>query len=94
MAKVGKAVRKKIERRAGEIARSLKSFAASEAVFSSDAPPLVDKYENTWVGVYEGKIAASGKTLQSLKRSLSAKGIPLSETMVRRIDRTEKTFIF
>jgi hypothetical protein len=93
MTKTRNAVRKQLRGRAGEIARNLKEFAESEAVFSAGSPRLVDRYENSWVGVYQGRVAASGKTLGSLKRSLKAKGIPLPQTMIRRIDREERTLI-
>ena len=86
-------VRKQIQERASDIARNLKEFAESEAVFSSESPRLIDQYENSWIGVYRGRVAASGKTLGSLKRSLKAKGIPLPQTMIRRIDREERTLI-
>jgi hypothetical protein len=74
------------------MARDLRSFSASEAVLSS-SPALIDRYQNTWVGVYQGRVAASGKTLASLKRALKAKGVPLSHTLVRRIDKEERTLI-
>lgn len=93
MARKSSAVRKELQLPASDIARRLKGFSESEAVFSVGSPRLIDQYENTWVGVYQGRVAASGKTLSSLKRSLKAKGIPLPQTMVRRIDREERTLI-
>lgn len=90
---VAKRRRGDLSQRANEIAQRLKEFSESEALFSSNSSRLVDKYENTWVGVYQGRVAASGKTLESLKRALKAKGIPLPQTMVRRIDREERTLI-
>jgi hypothetical protein len=87
MTKKRNAVRRQLVQRAGDIVRNLKEFAESEAVFCSESLRLIDQYENSWIGVYRGRVAASGKILGSLKLSLKAKGIPPPQTMIRRIDR-------
>jgi hypothetical protein len=92
MAKSSKAL-KLARKNASTISRSLRSFSKSAAVFSAGSPRLIDKYEDKWVGVYEGKVVASADTLDEVTREISRKGIPLNETMIRRIDRKEKTLI-
>lgn len=88
-----KKLRRDIERHAAEIGDKLRAFSKSAAVFSSAKPRLIDLYENKWVGVYDGKVQAVADTLDEVTREISRKGIPASETMIRRIDREEKTLI-
>jgi hypothetical protein len=94
MAEWTDATREEIARRAAEIQESLRSFSESAAVFSSDHEPLIERYENKWVGVYEGKVAAAADSLDEVTHRLMDQGVPLGDTMIRRIDREEKTFIF
>jgi hypothetical protein len=85
---------KGVERDAAHIAESLRNFEESANLLSSDTSRLIDQYENQWVGVYHGRVAASDRTFNGLRRKIERKGIPLSETVIRRIDRERKTFIF
>lgn len=78
---------------AREISDSLDSFGANAKVFSSNTPRLIDVYPNKWVGVYHGAVEVAEDTLESATDALAAKGIPLRDTLIRRIDREHKTFI-
>lgn len=78
---------------ARKISDSLDTFSANEKVFSSSVPRLVDRYEDKWVGVFHGRVVVAEDTLESVTSALMAKGIPLGDAMIRRIDREEKTLI-
>ena len=76
-----------------EIAANLDSFAVSAKTLSSHHPRMIDLYENKWVGVYNGKIEVVADSLEEATREIKEKAIPVGETIIRRIDRTEKTLI-
>ena len=78
---------------AAEVDAALNSFSASARIFSSDRPRLVDEYENKWIGVYDGKVEAVGESLEDVTSQIERKAIPISQTIVRRIDRDEKTLV-
>jgi hypothetical protein len=46
-----------------------------------------------WVGVFDGAVAVSDGSYDGLMAKLSEKGISPAQTIVRFIDKTEKTFI-
>ena len=76
-----------------EIAAALDAFAASAKVLSSDHPRMIDLYENKWVGVYNGKVEVVADSLEEAAREIKEKALPIGETIIRRIDRNEKTLI-
>ena len=73
--------------------RELRSFRKAALALSSDHPRLIDLYPNQWVAVYDGKVTAHGKTLDSVLEEMRRKGIPQGRTIVRYIDRNERTLI-
>ena len=75
------------------VARDLEAFAEAARVLSSNHPRLIDERPLQWVGVYQGQVAASGKTLASLMKQLESAGIPPEHTIVRFIDKEERTLI-
>ena len=75
------------------IDRELRQFADAAGVLSSDHPRLIDQHPLQWVGVYQGKVAASAQTLKSLLTQLQNAGIPPHNTIVRFIDKNERTLI-
>jgi hypothetical protein len=76
-----------------QIAAELHSYAKAAQVLSSDHPRLIDEHPLQWVGVYQGRVAASGATLQSLMSQLEKDHIPAEKTIVRFIDKEERTLI-
>ena len=94
MAKSGASnAKRQVQRHAARISRDLDDFGKSADVFSSDTPRLIEQYENQWVGVYKGKVAAHAPTLSKVKKAIEEMGIPLSQTMIRRVDREQRTYI-
>jgi hypothetical protein len=81
------------ERDAASISRELTSFGRSSRVFSAATPRLIDKYENKWVAVHDGDVVASADDFKEAAAAVKALGIPLGETMIRRVERNKKTFI-
>lgn len=77
---------------AEEVAESLCEFTESSALLSSD-PELVDKYALKWVGVCAGEVKASEEELDDLLRELDSKGVPRSRTVVRFIEKEQRTLI-
>lgn len=75
------------------IGNEIATFAEAAKVLSSDHPRLIDEHPMQWVGVFGGDVAAASDQYDELITSLAAKGIPVSQTVVRYIDKAEKTFI-
>jgi hypothetical protein len=75
-----------------ELAEEMEAFSESAEVFSSNRPRLISKYENKWIGVYDGEIVEEDSLL-ALTEKIKERGIPLNQTMIRRIERERKTFI-
>ena len=78
---------------AADIDSALKGFSESARLFSSNHPRMIDEYENKWVGVYRGTVAAVADTLEELTEQIVKKSIPPAETIVRHVERKEKTLI-
>ncbi|MYZ47986.1 hypothetical protein [Propylenella binzhouense] len=93
MAKLLETMTHDLEANARRIHANLRDYADTASVFSSDSPRLIDSFEGKWVGVYHGKVAAAADSLEEVAEAMAAKGIPLGESMIRRIDRDEKTLI-
>ncbi|MDP6953204.1 MAG: hypothetical protein QGF53_10665 [Alphaproteobacteria bacterium] len=73
--------------------QDLQVFSEAAKVLSSDHPRLIDEHQLQWIGVYQGKIAATAQTLASLKQQLNNIGVPAKHTIVRFIDKDETTLI-
>ena len=89
----GSSVLDQIDVRAAEVDTALRSFSASARILSSDRRRLIDEYENKWIGVYNGKIEAVADSLEDVAMQLEKKAIPFNQTIVRRIERDEKTLV-
>jgi len=76
-----------------DIDRGLQSFRRSARILSSHHPRLIDRYQKKWVAIYDGKTMAQGRTLQSIWRQLDKKELPREHTIVRYIDRNQRTMI-
>ena len=75
------------------IDRELRQFADAAGILSSNHPRLIDEHPLQWIGVYQGKVAASAQTFSSLMTQLQDDGIPPQNTIVRFIDKNERTLI-
>lgn len=78
---------------AADMDRMLQEFTDSAQLFSSGNPQLIDKYENKWIGVFKGRVEAVANTLQEVEEKIARKHIPVHDSIIRHIDRNEKTLI-
>jgi hypothetical protein len=73
--------------------RELRAFSRAARVLSSDHPRLIDKHPKQWVGIYDGNVCATGKSLSALISRLKKKGAPPSDTIIRYIDTSGRKLI-
>ena len=76
-----------------DIARGLREFSKSAEMFSYDRPRLIDEHSLQWIGVYRGEVSAKAEDLPSLMEDLERRGIPLGDTIVRFIEKNQRTLI-
>lgn len=55
-----------------EVATDLRKFAETARVLSDEQVNLIDNHPLQWVGIYEGRVSASSRTLMSLMSSLES----------------------
>ena len=55
-------------------------------VFSSKRNHLIARYAKKWVGVYDGKVVAEGRSLREVLARVEKAGIPRELVMTRYID--------
>ncbi len=86
-------MRRQLGASARQIDRELSEFRDAAQVLSSDHPRLIDQYAGQWVGVYQGAVAAQGKSLPALMRQLAGKGIAANKVLIRHIERAPSMMI-
>ena len=74
------------------VAKGLLDFAQSSQLLSSDLR-LVDKYAQKWVGVCGGQVLAAENDLDLLLKELDSLGVSRADTVVRFIEREQRTLI-
>ena len=75
------------------ISSDLEAFSRAAHALSSDRPRLIDSHAGQWVGVFGDGVAVCAVGYEALMSKLDAQGIPAPQTIVRFIDKTEKTFL-
>ena len=83
----------RFRRAPGDIARGLREFSKSAEMLSSDRPRLVDGHPFHWIGMYRGEVSAKAGDLPSLMEELERQGIPPGDTIVRFIEKNQRTLI-
>lgn len=76
-----------------KIARGLREFSKSAEMLSNDRPRLINEHPLQWIGVYHGEVSAKADDLPSLMEELERRGIPLGDTIVRFIEKNQRTLI-
>jgi hypothetical protein len=76
-----------------EVDRSLRSFQEAAKVLSSDHPRLIDKYPKQWIAVHNGHVKATASTYNALLAQMDRDHLPRDETIIRFIDRNQRTMI-
>lgn len=77
----------------GTVIRELRDYRRSAKALSASHPGMIDQYPKQWVVVHQGKVKARGQTLQSALLQAERKRLPTEHSIVRFIDRDERTFI-
>ena len=80
-------------RSAKDTDRDLRSFQKFARILSNENKNLIRKYDGQWVGVYNGKVAASAKSIGAVRAKISRAGVPPEQTIFRFIEKTRRTMI-
>ena len=83
----------RLENNPEAIARGLRGFSRSAEMLSNDRLRLIDEHPLQWIGVYQGEVSAQADDLPSLKEELERRGVPLGDTIVRFIEKDQRTLI-
>jgi hypothetical protein len=73
--------------------RELRAFSRAARVLSSDHPRLIDKHPKQWVGIFNGNVCATAKSLSALISQLKKRGLSPSDTVIRYIDTSGRKLI-
>jgi hypothetical protein len=73
--------------------KELAAFRRTARKLSSAHPRMIDKYARQWVALYQGKVAATARTLDGVIAAVRAKGLPRSRVVIRFIEKTHRTMI-
>ena len=76
-----------------EVARGPREFSKSAETLSKDRSRLINEHPLQWVAVYRGELLARAHELPSLMEELERRGIPLGDTIVRFIEKNQRTLI-
>ena len=76
-----------------DLAKGLREFSKSAEMLSNDRRRLINEHPLQWVGVYRGEVSARADDLPSLMEELERRGIPLGDTIVRFIEKNQRTLI-
>ena len=69
------------------------SFRSRAEMLSNDRPRLISEHPSQWIGVFRGEVSAKADDLPSLIEELERRGIPPGDTIVRFIEKNQRTLI-
>lgn len=84
---------KRLNHSPSHIHNVLRNFSANAGSFDLTKEQALEKYNNKWIAIYNGSVAAVADDLTQLALEVAAKHIPASETLFRHIDPKDKVFI-
>jgi hypothetical protein len=73
--------------------RELRAFSRAARILSSDHPRLIENHPKEWVGIYDGKVCATGKSFAALVSKLKKHGFSPSDAIIRYIDTSGRKLI-
>jgi hypothetical protein len=76
-----------------QIDRELRSFSRAARLLSSDHPRLIDSHPKEWVGIHDGSVSATAKSLSALIAQLKKRGLSPNDTVIRYIDTSGRKLI-
>ena len=62
-------------------------------MLANDQPRLIDEYPRQWIGVYRGEVSTKADDLPSVLEKLERQCVPLGDTIVRFIEKNQRTLI-
>ncbi len=83
----------KMNERPENTVRSLREFHESSRVLSSSHPRLIDEYPDQWVAVSGEGVISHGESLDYVLGEVDKKGLRRSDTLIRFIERAQRTLI-
>ena len=76
-----------------QIDQELRAFSRAARILSSNRPRLIEQHPKEWVGLYNGKVSATAKSLRGLVTKLKKRGLSPNDAMIRYIDTSERLLI-
>jgi Family of unknown function (DUF5678) len=76
-----------------KIARDLRAFSRTGQFLSSNERRLLKKYPEQWVGLYDGEVRASAKSIDEVISKLEKQELPLSESIIWYMDTSGRKLI-
>ena len=76
-----------------DVVRELAEFEHSARLLSSEHAHMLEQYDGQWIGVYQGRVVASGKTMKDIMEQAREKHLPTQSMIVRRIEKNQRTLI-
>jgi hypothetical protein len=76
-----------------QIDRELRTFSRNARLLSSKYPLLTENHSKEWVGVHDGKVRATTRSLRALLSKLKQQGLVPSQTVIRYIDTSGRKLI-
>jgi hypothetical protein len=75
------------------IAKQIHDFRRSAVMFSSDAPRMIEQYEDKWVAVLDGEVKLEADDFEALFSEIVTQGISRQHVLVRHVQRDQRTLI-
>jgi hypothetical protein len=76
-----------------QIDRELRTFSRAARLLSSDHPRLIEQHPKEWVGLYDGEVSATAKSLRALVTKLKKRGLSPNDAIIRYIDTSGRMLI-
>lgn len=76
-----------------QIDRELRTFSRNARLLSSKHPRLTEQHPKEWVGLYDGRVRATARSLPALLSKLKKQGLAPSQTVIRFIDTSGRKLI-
>ena len=76
-----------------DVDRELREFRQSARSLSKQHGQLADRYTGQWVAFFDRKVRARGRSFQEVIEQIDREGLPRERTLVRFIDKDERTMI-
>ncbi len=76
-----------------QIDRELSQFRETSKMLSSKNPRMNEEYPDQWVALFDGKVQASGMSMERVLHEIDKKEIPRGRVIVRFIEKNPRTMV-